>query len=153
MWYMKPHVSNCVPKFVSGFWKAFCTSPEAMVSHSSSYHPQSNGKTESWKLTSIAWHPKTPCFWSQQLIWMEYAHNSFSVLNQTFPILVCCGLSTSPICSCRLVCLLWWFSWSVGAVGPGLGPTKFFSQACCCSALGTEEQEKELCFPKVGQQF
>ncbi|KAL0161286.1 hypothetical protein M9458_045011, partial [Cirrhinus mrigala] len=76
-------VSDRGPQFVSKFWREFCHLLGATVSLSSGFHPQSNGQTERAnqdlermlrRLVS-----QNPSSWSQQLSWVEYAHNSLPV--------------------------------------------------------------------------
>ena len=63
-------------------WKAFCSSLGAKVSLSSGYHPQTNGQTErlNQELEAAIRCVTTqdPSTWSQQLPWIEYAHNSLT---------------------------------------------------------------------------
>ncbi len=76
-------VSDRGPQFVSKFWGEFCRLLGATVSLSSGYHPQSNGQTERANqdlermLRCVA--SQNPSSWSQQLSWVEYAHNSLPV--------------------------------------------------------------------------
>ncbi len=76
-------VSDRGPQFVSKFWSEFCRLLGATVSLSSGYHPQSNGQTERANqdlermLRCVA--SQNPSSWSQQLSWVEYAHNSLPV--------------------------------------------------------------------------
>ncbi len=71
------------PQFVSKFWSEFCRLLGATVSLSSGYHPQSNGQTEraNQDLERMLWCvvSQNPSSWSQQLSWVEYAHNSLPV--------------------------------------------------------------------------
>ncbi|KAI7790520.1 Pol polyprotein [Triplophysa rosa] len=76
-------VSDRGPQFISRFWKEFCRQIGASASLSSGYHPQTNGQCERANqelgrrlrcLTS-----SNPGSWSQQLSWVEYAHNSLPV--------------------------------------------------------------------------
>ncbi len=76
-------VSDRGPQFISKFWKEFCHLLGATVSLSSGYHPQSNGQTERANqdlermLRCLV--SQNPSSWSQQLSWVEYAHNSLPV--------------------------------------------------------------------------
>ncbi len=76
-------VSDRRPQFVSKFWSEFCRLLGATVSLSSGYHPQSNGQTERANqdlermLRCVV--SQNPSSWSQQLSWVEYAHNSLPV--------------------------------------------------------------------------
>ncbi len=76
-------VSDRGPQFVSKFWSEFCRLLGATVSLSSGYHPQSNGQTERANqdlermLRCVV--SQNPSSWSQQLSWVEYAHNSLPV--------------------------------------------------------------------------
>ncbi len=76
-------VSDRGPQFVSKFWKEFCRLLGASVSLSSGFHPQSNGQTEraNQDLERVlqCLVPQNPASWSQQLSWVEYAHNSLPV--------------------------------------------------------------------------
>ena len=73
-------VSDHRPQFISSVWKVFCSSLGAKVSLSSGYHPQTNGQTERLNQELEAAircvTTKDPSTWSQQLPWVEYAHNS-----------------------------------------------------------------------------
>ncbi len=76
-------VSDRGPQFVSKFWREFCHLLGATVSLSSGFHPQSNGQTERANqdlermLRCLV--SQNPSSWSQQLSWVEYAHNSLPV--------------------------------------------------------------------------
>ncbi len=76
-------VSDRGPQFVSKFWSEFCRLLGATVSRSSGYHPQSNGQTERANqdlermLRCVV--SQNPSSSSQQLSWVEYAHNSLPV--------------------------------------------------------------------------
>lgn len=76
-------VSDRGPQFASRFWKEFCKLLGASVSLSSGFHPQTNGQTERYNqemetaLRCIT--SQNPSSWSQQLLWVEYAHNSLPV--------------------------------------------------------------------------
>ncbi|KAI7808450.1 Pol polyprotein [Triplophysa rosa] len=76
-------VSDRGPQFTSRFWKEFCRQIGASASLSSGFHPQTNGQCEranqdlGRKLRCLTSH--NPCSWSQQLSWVEYAHNSLPV--------------------------------------------------------------------------
>ncbi|KAI2654750.1 Transposon Ty3-I Gag-Pol polyprotein [Labeo rohita] len=76
-------VSDRGPQFVSKFWRKFCHLLEATVSLSSGLHPQSNGQTERANqdlermLRCLV--SQNPSSLSQQLSWVEYAHNSLPV--------------------------------------------------------------------------
>uniref|UniRef100_A0A673MHB7 Integrase catalytic domain-containing protein n=1 Tax=Sinocyclocheilus rhinocerous TaxID=307959 RepID=A0A673MHB7_9TELE len=76
-------VSDRGPQFVSKFWKEFCKLLGASVSLSSGFHPQSNGQTEraNQDLERVlrCLVAQNPSSWSQQLSWVEYAHNSLPV--------------------------------------------------------------------------
>ena len=73
-------VSDRGPQFTSMFWREFCSLVGASVSLSSGFHPQSNGQTERMNqelettLRCLINH--NPASWSEQLIWVEYAHNT-----------------------------------------------------------------------------
>ncbi len=76
-------VSDRGPQFVSKFWRKFCRLLGASVSLSSGFHPQSNGQTE-WANQDLervlrCLVAQNPASWSQQLSWVEYAHNSLPV--------------------------------------------------------------------------
>ncbi len=76
-------VSDRGPQFVSKFWSEFCRLLGATVSLSSGYHPHSNGQTERANqdlermLRCVV--SQNQSSWSQQLSWVEYAHNSLPV--------------------------------------------------------------------------
>ncbi len=76
-------VSDRGPQFVSKFWREFCKLLGASVSLSSGFHPQSNGETEraNQDLERVlrCLVSQNPSSWSQQLSWVEYAHNSLPV--------------------------------------------------------------------------
>ncbi len=76
-------VSDRGPQFVSKFWRQFCRLLGASVSLSSGFHPQSNGQTEraNQDLERVlrCLVAQNPTSWSQQLSWVEYAHNSLPV--------------------------------------------------------------------------
>lgn len=72
-------------QFTSRVWKEFCNALEAQVSLSSGFHPQTNGQMERANqeranqeleaaLRCLASTNQTT--WSEQLPWVEYAHNS-----------------------------------------------------------------------------
>ncbi len=79
----KDVVSDRGPQFVSKFWREFCKLLGASVSLSSGFHPQSNGQTEranqDLELVLRCLVSQNPSSWSQQLSWVEYAHNSLPV--------------------------------------------------------------------------
>uniref|UniRef100_A0AAX7U1G4 Integrase catalytic domain-containing protein n=1 Tax=Astatotilapia calliptera TaxID=8154 RepID=A0AAX7U1G4_ASTCA len=68
------------PQFTSRVWREFCSALGAKVSLSSGFHPQSNGQSEranqelETALRCVASHNQST--WSEQLPWIEYAHNS-----------------------------------------------------------------------------
>ncbi|KAL0199059.1 hypothetical protein M9458_007599, partial [Cirrhinus mrigala] len=76
-------VSDRGPQFISRFWRDFCRLLGASVSLSSGFHPQSNGQTEraNQDLERVlrCLVSQNPSSWSQQLSWVEYAHNSLPV--------------------------------------------------------------------------
>lgn len=73
-------VSDRGPQFTSRVWREFCSALGAKVSLSSGFHPQSNGQSERANqeleaaLRCVASHNQST--WSEQLPWIEYAHNS-----------------------------------------------------------------------------
>lgn len=73
-------VSDRGPQFTSHFWSEFCRLLGATVSLSSGFHPQSNGQAERMNQemeTSLRCiSSRNPRSWSQQLLWVEYAHNT-----------------------------------------------------------------------------
>ena len=75
-------VSDRGPQFTSAFWREFCRLMGASTSLSSGFPPQSNGHSERMKqdmetaLRCTA--SKQPATWSQQLLWVEYAHNTLT---------------------------------------------------------------------------
>lgn len=70
------------PQFTSRVWREFCTTLGAQVSLSSGFHPQTNGQPEQANqelkaaLRCLASTHQTT--WSEQLTWVEYAHNSLT---------------------------------------------------------------------------
>ncbi|KAI2660072.1 Transposon Tf2-9 polyprotein [Labeo rohita] len=76
-------VSDRGPQFISKFWREFCRLLGASVSLSSGFHPQSNGQTEranqDLERVLLCLVSQNPSSWSQQLSWVEYAHNSLPV--------------------------------------------------------------------------
>jgi hypothetical protein len=66
--------------FSSQFWKAFCTLIGLSASLSSRFHPQSNGQSkqanQDLEATLRCLVSANPTTWSQQLVWVEYAHNT-----------------------------------------------------------------------------
>uniref|UniRef100_A0A9J8DGU4 Gypsy retrotransposon integrase-like protein 1 n=1 Tax=Cyprinus carpio carpio TaxID=630221 RepID=A0A9J8DGU4_CYPCA len=78
-------VSDRGPQFVSRFWKEFCRQIGASTSLSSGFHPQTNGQAERANqdleraLRCLA--SQSPSSWSQQLSWVEYAHNSLPLVS------------------------------------------------------------------------
>lgn len=86
--FLRPHgipvdvVSDRGPQFCSVFWQDFCRLLVATPSLSSGFHPQSNGQTERMnkeKETGL-WCTvsQNPSSWSQQLLWVGYAHNNLT---------------------------------------------------------------------------
>lgn len=75
-------VSNKGPQFTSAVWEAFCAALGAMVSLTSGFHPQSNGQIEranqSLEVFLRCLASKNQPFWSEHLVWIEYAYNSIS---------------------------------------------------------------------------
>ena len=75
-------VSDRGLQFTSIFWREFCSLVGATVSLSSGFHPQSNGQMERKNLemeTALrCMVSKNPASWSQQLLWVEYAHNTLT---------------------------------------------------------------------------
>lgn len=73
-------VSDRGPQFTSVFWREFCSLLGATVSLSSGYHPQSNGQTEriNQQMETVlrCMASRNPSSWSQQLLWVEYSHNT-----------------------------------------------------------------------------
>ena len=73
-------VSDRGPQFSSQFWKELCRLIGASVSHSSGFHPQTNGQAERTNQIVArmlrSFIHQNPASWSQQLSWAEYAHNS-----------------------------------------------------------------------------
>lgn len=69
------------PQFTSQVWTAFVKAQEAPVRWSSGYDPQSNGQAKrtnqylEWALCCIG---TNTCSWSNNLLWVEYAHNSLT---------------------------------------------------------------------------
>lgn len=75
-------VSDRGPQFTSVFWREFCTLIGATASLSSGFHPQSNGQTErknqEMETALRCLVSEHLASWSQQLLWVEYAHNSLT---------------------------------------------------------------------------
>ena len=75
-------VSDQGPQFASVFWREFCSLLGATVSLSSGYHPQSNGQTErknqEMETALRCMASQNPTSWSEQLLWVEYAHNTLT---------------------------------------------------------------------------
>ena len=73
-------VSDRGPQFASVFWKEFCRLIGATASLTSGFHPQSNGQSERFnqelEKSLRCMTSRNPRSWSQQLLWVEYAHNS-----------------------------------------------------------------------------
>lgn len=94
-------VSDKGPPFVFLFWKEFCQQIGASTSLSSGFHPQTNGQCERDNQDlERALHCLTsqnPISWSQQLSWVEYAHNSLPVASTYVPIFVFNWLPTSSV--------------------------------------------------------
>ncbi|KAL4007327.1 hypothetical protein ACER0C_001179 [Sarotherodon galilaeus] len=73
-------VSDRGPQFTSQVWRAFCSELGAQVSLSSGFHPQTNGQAEranqelETMLRCVV--SSNQSTWSDQLAWIEYAHNS-----------------------------------------------------------------------------
>ena len=68
------------PHFSSRVWQAICQLIGATVSLSSRFHPRSNGQTErvnqEMEATLRSLVADNPSFWSTELPWAEYAHNT-----------------------------------------------------------------------------
>ena len=75
-------VSDRGPQFISVFWREFCSLMGATVSLSSGFHPQTNGQSErmnqEMETALRCLVSRNPSAWSQQLLWVEYAHNSLT---------------------------------------------------------------------------
>uniref|UniRef100_A0A8C5BNC0 Gypsy retrotransposon integrase-like protein 1 n=1 Tax=Gadus morhua TaxID=8049 RepID=A0A8C5BNC0_GADMO len=75
-------VSDRGPQFTWAFWREFCSLVGATVSLSSGFHPQSNGQTErvnqDLETTLRCLVNRNPASWSDQLVWVEYAHNTLT---------------------------------------------------------------------------
>ena len=75
-------VSDRGSQFTSVFWREFCSLLGATVSLSSGYHPQSNGQTErknqEMETALRCMTSQNPTSWSEQLLWVEYAHNTLT---------------------------------------------------------------------------
>ena len=71
-------VSDQGPQFTSVFWQEFCCLIWATTSLSSGFHPQSNGQSErmnqEMEMALCGMASKHPSTWSNQLLWVEYAH-------------------------------------------------------------------------------
>jgi len=75
-------VSDRGPQFTSVFWIKLCTLIGATASLSSGFHAQSNSQTQR-KNQEIETAPrclvlKQTSSWSQQLLWVKYAHNTLT---------------------------------------------------------------------------
>uniref|UniRef100_A0A4W6CT62 Integrase catalytic domain-containing protein n=1 Tax=Lates calcarifer TaxID=8187 RepID=A0A4W6CT62_LATCA len=77
---VSPWTADRGPQFTSRVWRAFCRALGATVSLSSGYHPQTNGQTERanqhLESTLRCVCAADPSSWSEQLPWVEYAHNT-----------------------------------------------------------------------------
>lgn len=73
-------VSDRVSQFSSVFWQEFCRFHRATPSLSLGFHPQSNGQTkrlnQEMETALLCTMSQNPASWSQQLLWVEYAHNT-----------------------------------------------------------------------------
>ncbi|KAJ0059379.1 hypothetical protein NL108_016159 [Boleophthalmus pectinirostris] len=82
-------VTDRGPQFTSIFWREFCLLLGATVSLSSGYHPQSNGQTEriNQQMETVlrCMASRNPSSWSQQLLWVEYSHNTLKSSATGFP--------------------------------------------------------------------
>uniref|UniRef100_A0A3B3DGY8 Gypsy retrotransposon integrase-like protein 1 n=1 Tax=Oryzias melastigma TaxID=30732 RepID=A0A3B3DGY8_ORYME len=73
-------VSDRGPQFIARFWAEFCRLLGVTVSLSSGFHPQSNGQSERLNqqletgLRILC--SRDPSSWAQNVVWVEYAHNS-----------------------------------------------------------------------------
>uniref|UniRef100_A0A4W5LK00 Integrase catalytic domain-containing protein n=1 Tax=Hucho hucho TaxID=62062 RepID=A0A4W5LK00_9TELE len=76
-------VSDRGPQVVSKFWREFCSLLGGTVCLSSGFHPQSNGQAEranqDVERVLRCMVSQNPSSWSQQLSFIEYAHNSLPV--------------------------------------------------------------------------
>jgi len=75
-------VSDRGPQFTSVFWKELCAQLGATVSLSSGFHPQYNGQTkrmnQEMETMLRCTASQNPSSWSQQLPWVDYAHNTLT---------------------------------------------------------------------------
>uniref|UniRef100_A0A8C5CEZ5 Gypsy retrotransposon integrase-like protein 1 n=1 Tax=Gadus morhua TaxID=8049 RepID=A0A8C5CEZ5_GADMO len=82
-------VSDRGPQLTSAFWREFCSLVGATVSLSSGFHPQSNGQTErvnqDLETTLRCLVNCNPASWSDQLVWVEYAHNTLTCSSTVSP--------------------------------------------------------------------
>ncbi|XP_051531975.1 uncharacterized protein LOC127427993 [Myxocyprinus asiaticus] len=73
-------VSDRGSQFVSRFWAEFCRQLGATVSLSSGLHLQTNGQAkrtnQELEKTLCCMASRNLCSWSDNLVWVEYAHNS-----------------------------------------------------------------------------
>lgn len=69
-------VSERGPQFTSQVWREFCSELRGQVSLSSGFHSQTTGQVESTNQDLEAADSSKQTMWSDQLVWVEYAHNS-----------------------------------------------------------------------------
>ncbi|KAF7647278.1 hypothetical protein LDENG_00174850, partial [Lucifuga dentata] len=87
-------VSDRGPQFSSRFWRSFCKLLGATASLSSGFHPQTNSQMERVNqdlesaLRCLSGH--NPSSWSDQLPWVEYAHNTLPVSATGMSPFECC---------------------------------------------------------------
>lgn len=109
------------PQFTSRVWKEFCSTLGAQVSLSSGFHPQTNGQTEhtnqelEMALGCVASTNQTT--WSEQLPWIEYAHNSLTSTATGLPLK--CPLVISHYCSLPMKVSTLYYLFNIIFVGAG----------------------------------
>lgn len=69
-------VSERRPQFASQVWREFCSELRGQLSLSSGFHSQTTGQVESTNQNLEAVDSSKQTMWSDQLAWVEYAHNS-----------------------------------------------------------------------------
>ena len=81
-------LSDRGPQFVAQFWEAFCQLVGASRILSSGYHLQTNGPTErlnqDLETDLRCLSSDNLSSWSRMLLWVEYAHNTFSSASTGF---------------------------------------------------------------------
>lgn len=69
-------ISEGGPQFTSQVWREFCSELRGQLSLSSGFHSQTTGQVESTNQELEAVDSSKQNMWSDQLAWVEYAHNT-----------------------------------------------------------------------------